>query len=92
MIKFRTELNVEPYKFSIQFNSNLLFLGSCFANSIGNKFAEHKFQATVNPHGVVFNPVSIAKQIELALFSQQLPDWSFVETEGLLKNLFYHGQ
>lgn len=37
----------------------MLFVGSCFADNIGKRFREEKFRATVNPYGVMYNPVSI---------------------------------
>ena len=37
----------------------LLFVGSCFADSIGRRFAEEAFPATVNPFGVMYNPASV---------------------------------
>lgn len=37
----------------------LLFVGSCFADNIGKRFAEEQFAATINPYGVMYNPVSV---------------------------------
>ena len=42
----------------------MLFVGSCFADSIGRRFQEEKFRATVNPFGVMYNPASILHTIE----------------------------
>ena len=39
--------------------SHVMLLGSCFADNIGQRFVENKFRATVNPYGVMYNPVSI---------------------------------
>ena len=41
-----------------------MFLGSCFAENIGNKFIEHKFQVDLNPFGVLYNPESIACSLQ----------------------------
>lgn len=41
-----------------------MLLGSCFAENMGEKFEYFKFQATTNPFGIIFNPVSLAKLIE----------------------------
>ena len=37
----------------------MLFVGSCFADNIGRRFADEKFRAVVNPYRVMYNPVSI---------------------------------
>ena len=42
----------------------LLFVGSCFANSIGAHFREEGFPVTVNPYGTMYNPASILHTIE----------------------------
>lgn len=43
---------------------SVLFVGSCFADSIGRRFQEEKFCAVVNPYGVMYNPASILHTIE----------------------------
>lgn len=42
----------------------MLFVGSCFADNMGQKFAEDKFRAVVNPFGVMYNPASIMHTVE----------------------------
>ena len=57
---FTTPVNIERYPFSMDYLSPVMFMGSCFAESIGNRMVERKFPAQVNPFGVVYNPVSVA--------------------------------
>lgn len=42
----------------------LLFVGSCFADNIGRRFVEEQFAATINPYGVMYNPVSVLHTVE----------------------------
>jgi hypothetical protein len=42
----------------------MLFVGSCFADEMGRRFAEEKFRTTVNPFGVMYNPASILHTVE----------------------------
>ena len=42
----------------------MLFVGSCFADSIGQRFVENKFRATVNPYGTMYNPASVLHTVE----------------------------
>ena len=42
----------------------ILFVGSCFADSIGQRFREEGFPVTVNPYGTMYNPASILHTIE----------------------------
>ncbi|MGL2988397.1 GSCFA domain-containing protein [Flavobacterium sp. RSSA_27] len=55
--------NIKP----IDYNSNIVSLGSCFAENMGDKLCYYKFQTQVNPFGIIFNPFSIAKLIERAV-------------------------
>lgn len=51
----------------IEYGSKVLLLGSCFSNSIGEKLTYAGFRTEINPLGVVFHPLALAKQIENAL-------------------------
>ena len=43
----------------IDYNANVLLLGSCFSENIGSKFSYYKFQVTKNPFGILFHPKAI---------------------------------
>ena len=58
-MQFRTQVKIPPYPFSIPPCAKILFVGSCFAQSMGERFLAEKFRATVNPYGVMYNPASI---------------------------------
>jgi len=38
-------------------------MGSCFAEEIGGRLQGHYFDALVNPHGILYNPISITQSI-----------------------------
>lgn len=63
-MEFRTKVNIPTFPFSIEPLERMLFVGSCFADSIGKRFVEEKFRATVNPFGVMYNPASILHTVE----------------------------
>ncbi len=63
-MEFRTVVNVEQPPFLIEPLEEVLFVGSCFAESIGQRFAEEHFRAVVNPFGVMYNPVSVLHTVE----------------------------
>jgi hypothetical protein len=67
MSEFLTRVDIPVPDFSIDYHSRLLFLGSCFADNIGKKMADLKFNVCLNPFGVIYNPLSIANSIELLL-------------------------
>lgn len=63
-MEFRTIVDVKKPDFVIGPCEEMLFVGSCFADSIGHRFQEEKFRATVNPFGVMYNPASVLHTIE----------------------------
>ena len=63
-MEFRTIVDVPDPGFRIGPCADLLFVGSCFADSIGRRFQEEKFRVTVNPFGVMYNPASILHTVE----------------------------
>ena len=61
---FRTVVDVPSPDFRIGPCESLLFVGSCFADAIGQRFLEEKFKAIVNPYGVMYNPASILHTVQ----------------------------
>lgn len=61
---FRTTVAIPKADFQIEPMEEMLFVGSCFADSIGQRFRDEKFRATVNPFGTMYNPVSVLHTIE----------------------------
>jgi len=42
----------------------MLFVGSCFADNIGQRFRDEGFPVTVNPFGTMYNPASVLHTLE----------------------------
>ena len=63
-MELQTKVDTGKADFQIAPCEQMLFVGSCFADSIGQRFVQEKFRATVNPFGVMYNPVSILHTIE----------------------------
>lgn len=63
-MEFRTKVSVGRAPFSIRPCCRMLFVGSCFADSMGRRFANDRFRAVVNPFGVMYNPASVLHTVE----------------------------
>ena len=63
-MEFRTKVEIAPSSWQIKPAQHLLFIGSCFAESIGNKFKDEQFPTVINPFGVMYNPASILHSVE----------------------------
>ncbi len=73
-MKFHYEFDIKSPVKQIQHQHSMMLLGSCFTENIGEKLRKHKFQVTENPHGILFNPISVAEAItqyiEQTVYSQ----------------------
>ncbi len=63
-MEFRTQVTIDKPPFHIEPCEEILFVGSCFADSIGQRFREEGFPVTVNPFGVMYNPASILHTLQ----------------------------
>jgi len=90
---FRTEIQYKKAAISITHNDNIMLVGSCFAENIGMKLTDYKFHTAMNPFGILFNPASIAQNLNI------LTDTTFQFTEEHLHfyneewfSFFHHGK
>jgi len=61
---FHLEYTPRPFVQKIEHQHKLMLIGSCFTEQIGAKLSGLKFRVMDNPHGILFNPVSIVRAIE----------------------------
>lgn len=64
---FRTQIPILKNYNPIDYNSKVVSLGSCFSENISKKLTFFKFENTVNPFGIIFNPVSLQKIISRSI-------------------------
>jgi hypothetical protein len=82
---FTTTIPISKSSNPIHYDSRIISFGSCFAQNIGEKFSYFKFQNTVNPFGIIFNPVSIENLISRAVNNQE-----FTENDIFFHNDLWH--
>ncbi len=58
----KVETGISPDK--ISYDSKIIFIGSCFAQEIGEIMSRVGFDVNVNPFGVLYNPASIASSLD----------------------------
>lgn len=64
-MKFSTPVNVKPLGVSLSQADDVFMLGSCFADSIGERLACGGFNVMANPFGTLYNPASISNSVQL---------------------------
>ncbi len=68
---FRTEVEVKKFPLKINHQEQIMMIGSCFTENIGNCLLQSGFRVDLNPFGIVYNPISICKSIK-RLLSKEL--------------------
>ena len=63
-MEFRTIVDIPRSEWQIEPHDKVLFVGSCFADSIGRRFQQEQFPTMVNPFGTMYNPASVLHTIE----------------------------
>ncbi|MEG2164205.1 MAG: GSCFA domain-containing protein [Bacteroidales bacterium] len=82
---FRTHVAVKEFNIRISHSDTIMLLGSCFADEIGTRFIENKFNASVNPFGVLYNPLSIAVALKRLISGE-----AYSEQELFVDGNLYH--
>jgi len=88
-MELRTTFQVEPSDDKITYNDQVMFIGSCFASSIGSQMEMGRIPVMINPAGTVFNPVSVCNTLDTITNEKQflLEDLHFYDGTWLS---FYH--
>lgn len=87
---FQTKIKLPKYNHKIETDQNLLSMGSCFSEHIGQKLLDHKFLMMNNPFGTLFNPISIAKTLDTCLSNHRITNDDIRENQGLFYHFDYH--
>ncbi|MDT0553408.1 GSCFA domain-containing protein [Urechidicola vernalis] len=82
-MNFRTSLPVKPVSIhQIDYNANILLLGSCFAENIGSKLDYFRFENLMNPFGILFHPKAIEN-----LITKSINQYEYTQ-----EDIFFHNE
>ena len=57
-------LDIPPLPKPVVYTDNILLTGSCFTEHIADRLQQSKFRVLSNPHGILFNPLSVASTLD----------------------------
>jgi hypothetical protein len=66
-MKFTTEISITPSQHQIKVSDKMLLMGSCFAQEMGEWFKHRRFDVNLNPNGILFHPMVIARCLRHAI-------------------------
>ena len=62
-MEFQLPIQIPALPAPVNYGDGILLVGSCFTEHIGNKLAALKFNVLQNPHGILFDPQSVANSL-----------------------------
>lgn len=91
MDKFRTIIDIPESEFKISYHSKILMLGSCFVENIGDLLVKNKFNARINPFGVIYNPISVGNSLQILIDNKQFTEEDLNFANELYFSYAHHG-
>jgi hypothetical protein len=92
MIKLKTEVDLPLFRKKMGYRHPSMMIGSCFAENIGDQLHERCLPTTVNPFGILYNPVSIANSLAILLENKEFTSQDLFFHENLYHSFAHHGK
>ena len=89
-MRWSIDFPIPDSPFPMSHQSKILSMGSCFAQTIGQKMKNAKFDVLVNPFGTIFHPLNLADLLDHALFQDPLEKDGMLERNGLFLHYATH--
>lgn len=88
---WRTPVRAAVSAHPVSHRTPLVFIGSCFTDHIGRWLKELHFDAAVNPAGILYNPLSIARTLHLAADGAPCTEAGLKHAGGRWFSYDFHG-
>ena len=86
------DLPVKKLPETISYEQGLLLIGSCFTEHIGDALEELKFNVLHNPNGIIYDPVSICKNLVSYIQQTTYTETDIFERNGLWQSWNHHSR
>jgi len=91
-MKLQTVIPIQEAKQKLGYDDKVVFLGSCFAQSIGDKMDYYKFQTVINPYGILFHPLAIERALFYASSGDGFGEETIFDMKDSWKSFIAHSQ
>ena len=88
---FRIPVNIQNNNLKISYQDQIILFGSCFSENIGQKLKSYKFNVSINPFGILYNPKSIYKNLIGLIENKKQKEGDLIENNGMYYSWDYHG-
>ncbi len=92
MAKLTTPVPIPEYPFGIHHRQQLLSMGSCFAEHVGAYLGARKFQQLLNPFGIIYHPLVLAKLLQQTIDNELPQEQDLFEEQGLWRHYDFHSR
>jgi len=89
---FRTIVNCKSSPEKISYDTSFLMVGSCFAENLGARLQQLKFNVIVNPFGIVYHPAPAAYQLERIITGKPYTEDELQQHNELWYSFDHHGR
>jgi hypothetical protein len=89
-MELRTTFSIDPSPDKITYGDKVMFIGSCFASSIGSWMEKGKMEVMINPSGTVYNPASVSASIDIITAGREFKQDDLLYHDGLWHSFFHY--
>jgi hypothetical protein len=89
-MELRTTFSIDPSPDKITYDDGLMFIGSCFASSIGSQMEKGKMNVMINPAGTVYNPASVSAAIDIITERREFKPDDLIQYDGVWHSFFHY--
>jgi hypothetical protein len=89
---FHLSFPIPPFQQKINYSHKFLFVGSCFAENIGELMQRYKFESIINPNGILYNPVSISNSLNNIIENKQINESELFFANECWNNWDFHSK
>lgn len=92
LLKFKLTLASKRAENSIGYRDSLFLIGSCFSENMGAKLNTHLFKVFENPHGILFNPISVAQSLSDCIYNKQYTEADLFQLNEVWNSWQHHSR
>ncbi len=89
-MQLHLNLDIPKLAQPINYRDKILLIGSCFTEHMSERLGMHKFKVLSNPHGILFNPLSVAYSLESYLDMKKYEETDLFQLNELWNSWDHH--
>ena len=91
-MNFTLPIDIKKPLKQINYKDNILLVGSCFTEHIGNSLEELKFSVLQNPNGILFDPISVCKSLVSYIQNKQYREEDLFQLNEVWNSWQHHSR